>query len=92
MITVSLVTAGDDLVRLVAEINQAAWDPANAMSAYDVPALAAYLAQPDTRFVACHEVGADGRTLLGIASARLEPTSTRSTSAPTSAAEAPAGP
>ena len=28
---------------------------------------------PDTRFVACHDVGADGRTLLGIASARVEP-------------------
>ncbi len=73
MITVSLVTLTDDLARLVAEINQAAWDSGNEMSVYDVPALSTYLARPDTRFVTCHDVDEAGRTLLGIASARVEP-------------------
>lgn len=72
MITVTVITAADDLNQLVAEINQAAWDHANEMSAYDVPGLAAYLARQDTVFVACHAVTAAGRTLLGMASARVE--------------------
>ncbi len=73
MITVTLVTLTDDLARLVAEINQAAWDSGNEMSVYDVPALSTYLARPDTLFVTCHDVHDAGRNLLGMASARVEP-------------------
>ncbi len=72
MIAVSVITPGDDLQRLVDEINQASWDDANEMSAYDVEALSAYLERQDTVFVACHERDAQGRTLLGIASSRPE--------------------
>lgn len=62
----------DDLELLVREINTAKWDDANAMDAYDAPSLAAYLARQDTIFIACHERVGDQRTLLGIASGRIE--------------------
>ena len=71
MIT-NLISAADDLELLVDEINQALWDNANDMSRYEVDALLNYLERQDTIFVACHEVVNAGRTLLGIASSRLE--------------------
>lgn len=72
MITTSVISASDDIKLLVDEINQALWDAANDMSRYDVEALLSYLERQDTVFVACHEVVNAGRTLLGIASSRLE--------------------
>ncbi|MBP7686301.1 MAG: GNAT family N-acetyltransferase [Thermoflexales bacterium] len=72
MFAASVVTLGDNLQQLVDEINQASWDAANEISEYDVAALSTYLERPDTVFVACHEVTDDGRTLLGMASARVE--------------------
>ena len=72
MADTSLITLEDDLERLVKEINQAAWDERNEMTAYDAISLAAYLARQDTVFVACHEGSGSDRTLLGIASGRLE--------------------
>lgn len=72
MIAVSVVTLGDNLQQLVDEINQATWDHANDISEYDVAALSAYLERQDTLLVACHEVTNDGRTLFGMASARVE--------------------
>ena len=72
MAETSLITLEDDLERLVKEINQAAWDERNEMTAYDAISLAAYLARQDTVFVACHEGSGSDRTLLGIASGRLE--------------------
>jgi len=72
MITVSVITSGDNLQQLVDEINQAAWDHANDISRYDVAALSAYLERQDTLFVACHAISDAGRTLLGLASARVE--------------------
>jgi aminoglycoside 6'-N-acetyltransferase I len=72
MIAVERIGAGDDLQELVAEINQAAWDGANDMAEYDVDSLRAYLERPDTVFVACHEIDGTARTLLGLASGRLE--------------------
>lgn len=72
MIVVSVITLNDNLQRLVQEINQATWNDANEMSQYDVAALSAYLKRQDSLFVACHDVVEAGRTLLGMASARLE--------------------
>jgi ribosomal protein S18 acetylase RimI-like enzyme len=72
MIVISRITMEDDLERLVGEINSAAWDEANEISAYDAEDLATYLAHQDTVFVACHDVVDENRVLLGIASARLE--------------------
>jgi ribosomal protein S18 acetylase RimI-like enzyme len=72
MIAVSVVTLVDNLQQIVDEINQASWDHANEISDYDVVALSAYLERQDTLFVACHDVTDDGRTLLGMASARVE--------------------
>ena len=72
MIAVSVVTLVDNLQQLVDEINRAAWDHANEISEYDVVALSAYLERQDTLFVSCHDVTDDGRTLLGMASARAE--------------------
>lgn len=72
MIRVSVLTLADNLQQIVDEINQASWDQANDMGEYDVVSLAAYLERQDTVFVACHEITADGRTLLGMASARVE--------------------
>lgn len=72
MIAVSVVTVVDNLQQLVDEINQAAWDHSNAMSEYDVVTLSAYLERQDTLFVTCHDVTGGGRTLLGMASARME--------------------
>jgi ribosomal protein S18 acetylase RimI-like enzyme len=72
VIAVNVVTLVDNLQQLVDEINHAAWDHANEMSEYDVAALAAYVARQDTLFVACHAVTDAGRTLLGVASSRVE--------------------
>jgi ribosomal protein S18 acetylase RimI-like enzyme len=72
MITVGVATLVDNLQQLVDEINWASWDHANEIAEYDVVALSAYLERQDTLFVACHDVTDNGRTLLGIASARVE--------------------
>jgi ribosomal protein S18 acetylase RimI-like enzyme len=72
MIAVSVVTNDHDLLRLVEEINAASWDAANEMCAYDAEALSAYLDHQGTVFLACHWLDQDERTLLAIASARLE--------------------
>ena len=68
---VVVITRDDDLQKLAQDINDAAWDDANEISAYDGNALMAYLDRQDTLFVACYEGGAD-KTLLGIASGRFE--------------------
>ena len=72
MITVSVITANNDLAKLVADINQAAWDTANDMVAYDVASLSAYLACQDTVFVACYDTTDSSRIFMGMASARLQ--------------------
>lgn len=72
MISVRVLTLVDNLQQIVDEINQASWDHANEMCAYDVVSLSAYLERQDTLFVSCHDVTADRRTLLGMASARVE--------------------
>lgn len=72
MIIVDVIDAKHDLKRLVAEINSAAWDDANDMGEYEAAALREYVGHQDTIFIACHDVSDGDRTLLGIASARLE--------------------
>ena len=72
MIHVSLITRADDLSKIVDEINHASWDRANEMSVYDVESLFTYLERQDTLFVTCHDIASEPRTLLGIASARIE--------------------
>jgi len=72
MIIATLITTDHDLLELVDEINQAIWDNTNDMSVFDVDALTAYLNRQDTLFVACHDITEGGRTLMGVASARLE--------------------
>jgi len=72
MITVTRITTDDNLLQLVAEINQALWDHTNDMSVFDVEALTAYLKRQDTLFVACHDITEADRTFMGMASARLE--------------------
>ena len=72
MITVKVVAENDDLNQLVDEINSALWDKDNEMSQYDTESLSAYLNRQDTVFLSCHEVVDGDRTLLGIASSRLE--------------------
>ena len=72
MIAVRVITLDDNLQQLVGEINQASWDDANEMSEFDIEALSAYLERQDTLFVACHDIVESDRTLLGIASSRLE--------------------
>lgn len=69
---VKIVTLDDDLQQLVTDINQSYWDSSNEISVYDVQALTTYLGRADTVFIACYSVGVDSRTLLGIASARIE--------------------
>ena len=72
MIAVSVITIDDDLQKLVEDINQASRDDANEMSQFDVEGLSAYLESRDTIFVACYDIVDSDRTLLGVASARLE--------------------
>lgn len=72
MVIVSVVAKDDNLRQLVNEINSALWDNDNEMSEYDAEALSEYLNHQDTVFLACHEVVDGDRTLLGIASSRLE--------------------
>lgn len=67
-----LVTLEDNLDQLVADINSASWDEANEMINYDVTGLQAYLQSQGTLFLACYEFHDERRTLLGIASARIE--------------------
>ncbi len=72
MIAAGRVERDDDIERLVAEINAGAWDEANEMVEYDAQSLRSYLDRADTVLVACHETDGASRTLLGIASGRLE--------------------
>lgn len=72
MIEISIITADDDLDGLVAEINHAAWDEANEMSAYDAASLEVYLQRQDTLFVACHDNSNGQRRFMGMASCRFE--------------------
>lgn len=72
MLSVNVITADNDLVELAADINRGLWDEANAMAEYSAAALAAYLARQDTVFLACYEIDNPQRTLVGIASSRIE--------------------
>jgi len=72
MLQTRIVTVNDNIDELVAHINGAKWDDANEMCAYDTPSLRAYLAHPDTLFLACYELTDQRTTLMGIASSRLE--------------------
>ncbi len=69
---ITIVSPKHDLERLVKEINCAAWDEANEMSEYDRDSLLAYLNRQDTLFITCLEVNESNRTLLGMASSRIE--------------------
>lgn len=66
------ITLEDDLDSLVLRINDASWDDANEISAYDVACLRAYLERQDTIFITCDEKSDEGTVLLGIASSRIE--------------------
>ena len=72
MIIAEVVSEDDNLRQLVNDINSASWDKDNEMSEYDAEALSEYLNHQDTVFLTCHEVSDGDRTLLGIASSRLE--------------------
>ena len=72
MLALTVVAKDHNLKRLVAEINEAAWDAANEMSVYDAEALAAYLEHQDTLFIACHEVVGSRHVFVGMASCRFE--------------------
>lgn len=72
MILVTVITSKDNLQQIVDEINQASWDDANDMSVYDAESLSVYLKHPDTLFITCYEISNNERTLLGIASSRVE--------------------
>lgn len=72
MLQTNVVTADDDLNQLVTEINTAQWDDANDMVGYEPEALRHYIEHPGTYFVSCHDINGSNRTLMGIASARLE--------------------
>ncbi len=69
---VSIVNSNDDLDRIVNDINQASWDDANELTAFDVPSLSAYLKRQDTLFVTCYETSSTDSTLSGFASSRFE--------------------
>ena len=72
MLEVKQITAGDAVSSLVADINQASWDAANEMCAYEEESLATYLAHPDTVFVSCYEAQDGQTTFMGMGSGRLE--------------------
>lgn len=72
MIAACVITKDVDLEGLVDEINGASWDDANEMTSFDVDSLSAYLERADNLFVACHDTTDGTRTLLGIASARMQ--------------------
>jgi len=72
MIETAVVNAQDDVAQLVDDINRAAWDDTNEMSAYDVPSLLAYLERQDTLFVTCYQIQPAVRILIGVASSRFE--------------------
>ena len=65
----TVVSASDDLAAIVADINRAQWDEANALPEFDEDSLRAYLQRQDTIFLTCY--GSDG-VLMGIASSRVE--------------------
>ena len=69
---VNVVSTEDNLKELVELINAAKWDDDNAISPYEVDALTAYLNRQDTVFVACFEEVLGKKTLLGMASSRIE--------------------
>ena len=65
----TVVSASDDLAAIVADINKAQWDEANALPEFDEDSLRAYLQRQDTIFLTCYD--SDG-VLMGIASSRVE--------------------
>lgn len=67
-----LLNESDDLESIVADINNAKWDTANEMGAYDFESLRYYVRQADTLFVICYIEHAVGAELAGIASARIQ--------------------
>jgi len=69
---IAIVGLGDDLKRIVDDINSASWDDANEMTTYDVSSLTTYLKRQDTLFITCYNNSSTTRTLLGIASSRFE--------------------
>ena len=71
MPVVEVVTPLSDLARIIADINAASWDEANAISGYTVEALRAYLQCQDTVFLVCRDED-DPETFLGMASGRLQ--------------------
>lgn len=69
---VTEISINDQLDAIVADINEALWDEANEISAYDADSLEAYLKREDTIFITCYESSDEGAVLLGMASSRLE--------------------
>jgi ribosomal protein S18 acetylase RimI-like enzyme len=67
-----LVTVEDNILALVEAINAVSWDDDNEMCAYNEEDLRFYLEQQHTVFVACYSEMTHGKTLVGIASARIE--------------------
>lgn len=72
LLQVRVIAAADDLETLVEQINNAAWDDANEMCAYDAASLSSYLHCADTLFVVCHDTSTTPPTLMGFASSRFE--------------------
>jgi ribosomal protein S18 acetylase RimI-like enzyme len=71
-IEVKIVRGGDELSRLVDQINNSEWDDENDLEQYSVEALQAYIDTPDTVFITCQTASGEGGELLGMASARIE--------------------
>lgn len=69
---VHVISLKDDLAAIADAINAASWDDANDLSRYDAEALRYYLRQADNIFMVCFDGSGNGRTLLGIASARIQ--------------------
>lgn len=69
---ISIVGLDDDLRCIVDDINNASWDNANEMTSFDESSLTAYLKRQDTCFITCYDNTSTNKTLLGIASSRIQ--------------------
>ena len=69
MTNVVRISTESELTSIVNDINNATWDDANDVCAYDEVSLKAYLEKEDTIFLVCYD---DAENFLGMASGRIE--------------------
>ncbi|PWW10109.1 GNAT family N-acetyltransferase [Mangrovibacter plantisponsor] len=67
-----IFSLGDDLEKIISDINNASWDASNQIFGYSESALRNYLSMEGVIFLSCYSSGGNDEKLLGISSSRIE--------------------